>query len=280
MQVVDMMQTHIVTATPDMSLAQAQRHMHDHCIRHLPVVVDTALVGLVSDRDIRDVLPSPATTLSKGEILYQMDTVSIKTCMTENIVTIPPEADAVQVALRLLDSKFGCLPVVDRGQLVGIVTDIDFLRGFLAAAAPAGEFMQVKDYMRTELYTVAQDDPVSAAYQRMYVSRIRHLPVVEEGQRLVGIITDRDIRQVHASDDPHLMEYELMDLLRKMTVRQAMTRHVITVREDTPMADAGQLLLDHRFGGLPVIRDDMVLVGIVTVADLIRAYVQQHEVAR
>lgn len=67
MNVQDIMQTHLVTVTPDTSLAQAQRHMIEHHIRHLPMR-RTSLVGLITDRDIRDALPSPATTLTKGEL--------------------------------------------------------------------------------------------------------------------------------------------------------------------------------------------------------------------
>ena len=134
MQVRTMMQQNVISATPDMSLAQVQRLMQDKSIRHLPVVTDTRLVGMVTDRDIRDAVPSPATTLSRGEIAYRLDTTPVKSCMTQDVVSIHPDTDMVQAARVLLDKKFGCLPVVDQGALVGVVTEVDCLRAFLASS--------------------------------------------------------------------------------------------------------------------------------------------------
>ena len=132
MQVRTMMQQNVISATPDMSLAQVQRLMQDKRIRHLPVVSGTRVVGMVTDRDIRDAAPSPATTLSRGEIAYRLDTTLVKNCMTQDVVSIQPDTDMVQAARILLDKKFGCLPVVDQGALVGVVTEVDCLRAFLA----------------------------------------------------------------------------------------------------------------------------------------------------
>jgi acetoin utilization protein AcuB len=109
----------------------------------------------------------------------------------------------------------------------------------------------------------------------MKLARIRHLPVVTQDRKLIGILTDRDVRQAHASDEPHLVAYERKDLLARMTVGQIMTKQVVTVGENTPIADAGQLLLERRISGLPVVREGTVLAGIVTMTDLLRAYVQQ-----
>lgn len=278
MQARDIMQAHVVTVSPDTSLAQAQRLMQDNRIRHLPVVSGTKLVGIVTDRDLRNASPSQATTLTKGEINDQMDTTPIETCMTRDVVVISPEDPVVDGARRLLAGTFGCLPVVEHGQLVGIITDIDLLRGFLAAAAPTGACMQVEDYMHPDPYTMMPNDPVSLAYQRMQEAHIRHLPVISGGPKLVGIITDRDIRLAGASTEPHLAAHEWVRLLEKMTVNAIMTTPVHSVRRDMAVADAGQLFLDHKFGCLPVVRDDNILEGILTVTDLLRAYVEQHGV--
>lgn len=275
MQISEMMQRTVVTASPDTSLAEAQRLLLAHRIRHLPVVVERRLVGLITDRDIRDAMPSPATTLSESEVIYHMGTVSIEACMTRQVVTAAPGDDAVAAAQHLLERRFGCLPVVERDQLVGIVTEVDFLQGFLAIAAPAGELMLVKHYMHTTVETARSHEAIDIVYHRMKLARIRHLPVVTQDRKLIGMLTDRDVRQAHASDDPHLVAYERKDLLTRMTVGQVMTTRVITVGKNTPIADAGQLLLDRRISGLPVVREGTVLEGIVTMTDLLRAYVQQ-----
>ena len=276
MKAQEMMHSDVITASPETSLAQAQRLMQDHRIRHLPVVSGLHLVGIVTDRDLRNASPSQVTRLTAAEIHSQMHTTPIETCMTRDVVTINPEGDMVEGAKRLLEGPFGCLPVVDGGQVIGIVTEIDLLRGFLAAAVPAGEHMLVKHYMRTAPYTMMPNDLVSSAYERMHEMHIRHLPVIAGGPKLVGILTDRDIRQAGASTAPHLATHEVVHLLEKMTVNAIMTTQVHTVRGDMAVVDAGQLFLNHKFGCLPVVHDDNILEGIITVTDLLRAYVQQY----
>ena len=140
MRVRSMMQTPIITVTPEMSLAEVQRLMRDHNIRHIPVVSGTGyqrLVGMMTDRDIREAAPSPATTLTRGEIAYQMNTTAVQTCMTTDVVCIGPEAEMVQATHLLMQRRIGCLPVVDHGTLVGVVTEMDCLRAFLQTARGA-----------------------------------------------------------------------------------------------------------------------------------------------
>ncbi len=125
MQVVDMMRKTVHTATADMSLAQAQHRMQEHRVRHLPVVAQTHLIGLLTDRDLRDALPSAVTTLGPAEIAQHLDTIAVETCMTTPVKTISSTADAVDAARQLLQTHYGCLPVVDHEKLVGIVTELD-----------------------------------------------------------------------------------------------------------------------------------------------------------
>jgi acetoin utilization protein AcuB len=131
MHVGTMMQKQIITATPDMALADVQRLMQDNHIRHVPVVSGKRLVGIITDRDVREASPSPATTLTRGEIAYQMATTPINQCMTTDVVCIGPDVDMVQATHLLLQQQFGCLPVVDNGTLIGIITEWDCLRAFL-----------------------------------------------------------------------------------------------------------------------------------------------------
>src|SRR5262245_14669807 len=120
MQMSDVMTRSVITAPPGMALALAQRLMSDHGIRHLPVVQAGQLVGLVSDRDLRQALPSPMTTLTPAERTYKLGTLTIATCMTREVVTVPPEAAMGQGIRQLLAGPYGCVPVLAGGQLVGI----------------------------------------------------------------------------------------------------------------------------------------------------------------
>lgn len=83
------------------------------------------------DRDLREASPSPATTLTHGEIAYQMATTPIKTCMTTGVVCISPDMTMGDAAHVLAQRTIDCLPVVDHGTLAGVVTAIDCLRAFL-----------------------------------------------------------------------------------------------------------------------------------------------------
>src|SRR5215471_17471325 len=137
-----------------------------------------------------------------------------------------------------------------------------------------GEPMSVQDFMLTTVTTVTPETLVRTAYQVMRDTRIRHLPVVTAEGTLAGIITDRDIRRAAASDVPHLAEYELLSQLEQLRVRDIMTPEVVTVGSTTPLREAGQMLLQHTFGCLPVVHANHMLAGIITVTDLLRASVR------
>ncbi len=137
--------------------------------------------------------------------------------------------------------------------------------------------MYVKDYMHTRLITVNPHNLARVAHQLMHTHKIRHLPVVDQERRLVGVVTDRDVRKAGASDDLRMAEYELDYLLEKMTIQDMMTAAVVTVRGETPIHEAGKIFIEKKFGCLPVVDASQVLQGIITVTDLLRAYVAQDQ---
>jgi len=132
--------------------------------------------------------------------------------------------------------------------------------------------MQVERWMNRDLVTVGPDDSFRTAMHLIRQKGIRHLPVVE-GKRLVGIVTDRDLRQAAPSGATSLSIHELHYILEKLTVREIMTKQVVSVRPDQTVDDAALLLLGHRIGGLPVLRDGE-LVGIITETDILQAFLQ------
>ncbi|MGH7430574.1 MAG: CBS domain-containing protein [Candidatus Methylomirabilales bacterium] len=133
--------------------------------------------------------------------------------------------------------------------------------------------MRVAERMRTAVVLVRPSDSVWIALKLLGERHIRHLPVVEDG-RLVGIVTDRDIRLVYPSavtaDDK---KQDPFDALEKISVGQIMTKRVFTVTPETSIADAARLLLERRIGGLPVVQGDL-LVGIITKTDILAAFVE------
>ncbi|MBI1846989.1 MAG: CBS domain-containing protein, partial [Candidatus Rokubacteria bacterium] len=128
-----------VTVAPSTSLAQAQELMFNRRIRHLPVVEHDRLVGIITDRDVRTVRPSPATSLEQHEIRYLLDRLKVGEVMSRNVITVGPD-ESLAVAVRLMiESRIGGLPVVEQKRVVGILTEIDLLRALASTlGAPAG----------------------------------------------------------------------------------------------------------------------------------------------
>jgi acetoin utilization protein AcuB len=134
--------------------------------------------------------------------------------------------------------------------------------------------MKVRELMSGAPITVSPDTPVFDARQTMVKERIRHLLVTEAG-RLVGIITDRDIRLNLPSQATSLSMWEVNYLLAKLTVSKVMTKSVIIVGPDQEAADAARLMLEHKIGALPVLDGEHVL-GILTETDVLRAFARSQ----
>lgn len=120
-----------ITTSPDMAVLEARQLMVDKRIRHLLVTDGSKLLGIVTDRDIRLNLPSPATSLSVWEINYLLARLTVATVMTRPVITIDPRRDARSAAELMLYHKIGALPVVDGDTLLGIITETDLLRAFV-----------------------------------------------------------------------------------------------------------------------------------------------------
>ena len=108
--------------------------MFEERIRHLVVVEDARVVGIVTDRDIRLNLPSPATSLSMWEINFLLARLTVGAVMTAAVLVVEPDRPIAEAARLLIDHKISALPVVEEGRLVGIVTESDFVRALAEAA--------------------------------------------------------------------------------------------------------------------------------------------------
>jgi acetoin utilization protein AcuB len=137
--------------------------------------------------------------------------------------------------------------------------------------------MLARDLMTAPVVTVAPDTRVVDARARMVAERIRHL-LVTDGGRLVGIVTDRDIRITPPASPTGLSIWEVNHLLAQLTVSQVMSRMVIAIGPDRDARDVAELMLGHKIGAVPVVDGERV-VGIVTETDIVRAFVATSALA-
>jgi CBS domain-containing protein len=122
------MSTPPLTVAPSTSLVTAQRLMQRQHVRRLPVVADGRLIGIITWGDLRAAQPSAATTLSVYEARALLDKVPVAACMTRDPLTVAPDASVLEAAQLILDHKIGGLPVVDDGDVVGMITESDLFR--------------------------------------------------------------------------------------------------------------------------------------------------------
>ncbi|OGP65567.1 MAG: hypothetical protein A2170_12905 [Deltaproteobacteria bacterium RBG_13_53_10] len=119
-----------VTVSPEASFFEVRNLVHEKGIRHLPVLdKNQRLVGIVTDRDIREAAPSDATLLSVQELNYLLGKLKVVSFMTprEKLVTITPDTIIEEAVQLMQDHKIGCLPVLEGEKLYGIFTETDAL---------------------------------------------------------------------------------------------------------------------------------------------------------
>lgn len=138
--------------------------------------------------------------------------------------------------------------------------------------------MKVRDAMTPHPITVSSDTSVPEAMQLLKTHGFRRLPVVDQGE-LVGIVTDKDLREAMPSKATTLSIWELGYLLSKLPVSEVMTEEVITVRPQMELRSAAELMLAHKIGGLPVVSVMGHVIGIITITEVLRAFVQQEMAA-
>ena len=127
--------------------------------------------------------------------------------------------------------------------------------------------MRVKDRMRRSLVSVAQSDTLDHALMTLRRFNIRHLPVVK-GDRVVGIVSDRDVKKATPSPFDYPTAEEFRAFTSAVTVKEIMTKEVITVSPLTPIEEAACLMNQKRIGALPVVQEGR-LVGILTETDVL-----------
>lgn len=132
MLVKDWMSEHIITLDENTSIMKAIQILKEHKIRRIPVTRENKLVGIVTDRDIKEVTPSKITSFEVHELYYLLSELKLKDIMTKDPLTVYPEDTVEYAAVLMLENKISGLPVINKDRnVVGIITQTDIFKLFV-----------------------------------------------------------------------------------------------------------------------------------------------------
>ncbi len=238
--------------SPSLTVREALEQMDRASIRHLPVVQGEKLVGIVSDRDL---LGAEAWRVEGSG----SDTPVAEVMQTE-VHCATPDEPIVSALVEMSVAGIGCLPLVEEGRLIGIVTEDDFLTLYAELAREDRRDPlfdpPVRIIARSEAITVEPQDTALEVDRLCHERGFRHLPVLEDGH-LVGILSDRDLRR-HGGGE----------VAGTTPVREMMSAPVHTTRPTAPLSEAVERMLERRISALPVWEPEAPL-GILTRVDVI-----------
>ncbi len=213
MYVSDWMTKKVFSIEPDDYLSDAIYLMREKCIKHIPVVKGEKLKGIISDRDIKEYSPSKATSLDIYEPHYILAKTKIKEIAKTKIITTLPGTPVEEAAMIMLDNNIGCLPVLEDGLLVGIISDKDIFRALV-------DITGVR-HGGNRICVIVEDRPGSikevADIIRKYNFRLQGILTsyegVKEGYRRVVIRTK-------GKGDFNHMKEEMEDVFRSCEIRK------------------------------------------------------------
>jgi acetoin utilization protein AcuB len=136
---------------------------------------------------------------------------------------------------------------------------------------PRKQSIMVREWMSRRVFSIGPDARLSEAATLMRRRKVRHLPVVEHGGRVVGMVTARDLRQALFAPSVQDGLENLRGVLDGLAVRDIMTRGVIGVRSATSIREAARLMYERKIGALPVVERSL-LIGILTETDILDGF--------
>lgn len=263
MQVARFMTRHPVTVAPDAPLEEAIALMEERGFRHLPVVREGELVGLIIDRDV------PLGTGGKPVARDgQPRPTRVEEAMRAPAAFVEAGERGPVAATRMVDQRIGALPVIDAGVLSGIVTETNLVGAFRDVCrdpAHADDLdAAVEEVMRSSLVSLELDDEIGEALKQCTDWRVRHIPVFRDDE-CVGMVADRDIRLAvgrRLVDGKDGGNERVSDL--------PLTEAPI-IEPVEMLSTATSLMMDLRLTALPVGVDGVVM-GIVTRTDVLEHY--------
>jgi acetoin utilization protein AcuB len=218
MQVQNWMSTNLVAVNEDTPIVRVSKILEDHQIRHLPVMREGALVGLIRARDVEEALPSRSTALNAQELYYLLSEVKARDVMQPEPFTIRPEQTMELAAAVMLRNRITAMPVVTaEGELVGIISQGDVFKVLIAITGinqggvqfafnledSPGSIKQAADVIREEqghiVSILSMTDTAEPGFRHVFI-RIKPLPEAAR-KRLVERL-GRQFKLLYVTEDP------------------------------------------------------------------------------
>lgn len=288
----DVMSREVHTIRAGASPAEALELLLDKMYRAIPVVDDDRrIIGILTDGDLlhqaTQLAISVQRELSRAELTRELQHLrqtgqTVGQLMTADPITVTGETTIAEAVKLLAERDVKRLPVVDEDKhLLGMVSRVDILRALAQPPVaevprqppPPGQHVRVDEIMMTQVPTVQADAPLADVVSLLVTNARRRVVVVDPAQHVVGIITDGDLMERATVDERsgiiHALKRRLplnqpdSFRLQQRTAAEVMTSPAITVRQNTSLLEALQLLLTHQIKRLPIINEAGELVGLI-----------------
>ena len=272
----------VISIPPSKSIKDTAKVMMEHQFRRLSVTDPGSgkVLGIVTVMDILDFFGG-GNKFNIIEKKYSDNFLAainepVREIMSRDVICLSEKSSIYDVVDVMLANQIGALPIVDGDEnLVGIVTERDI------ALSLAGEIddRTAQDYMSTKVFTTTPGTPIESACKIMVRNGLRRIPIVggeadisKAAKKLLGIVTSTDlIRFFNAKEFfDNLNSNAASEVLEKTKVSDIMVKDAIIVEAEDTIGEICELFKISNIGGVPVVKDDVV-IGIITERDILRA---------
>jgi CBS domain-containing protein len=261
----------VVVVDKDQNIHDALKLMKKNKISRLPVINTNnnhqkELVGIITEKDIANHLGSS----KYGNLAPSHFHVS--TVMTSTPVTVRSNFTLGKTAKLMIDHRIGGLPVVDNGEIGGIITKSDFME--TCQGKPYNQ-IKVEERMSKDLVTVAPQDRLVHARRLLIDEDLGRLPVMED-REVQGILTAKDIALSMISFRKVVPDKYMSSRIRNLLVEDVMTQNVKTIDPESTIDEAASFLLSNGFSGLLVESENEIL-GMITKTNILQLIAELEE---
>ncbi|HSO25432.1 MAG TPA: CBS domain-containing protein [Methanobacteriaceae archaeon] len=274
MRVKNIMSNDVVSIDKDQNICDALRVMKKNKLSRLAVINTNhdnvkEMVGMITEKDIANKLGS-----SKYGNLPPSH-FHVSTVMTNELIAVDMEMNMGDAANLMLENNIGGLPVMEDGDVVGLITKSDIID---TCRGKVYENKFVQDIMSTELITVSPSDRLVHARRVMLDAKVGRLLVMED-EYLAGVITSKDISRAMISFRKVVPDKHKSARIRNLLVDDVMSQSIKTVALTASVSDVAQMMLDQRISGFPVADENSKTVGLITKTDLLDLIVEMEGVS-